>query len=158
MPPDRPEENFERLDGFLLNAIEDAPDFRDYPYDPALVRLRDAIEPPAGLRIFDQGSEGACTGFGLAAVINLQLAERGEERTVSPRMLYEMAKKFDEWGSGEYAGSSCRGAVKGWHGIGDLPSPERGPAVSGRERPQRAPHRLRRSRRRDGLGEPAGRG
>jgi hypothetical protein len=35
--------------------------------------------------------------------------------SVSPRMFYEMAKRYDEWEGEEYAGSSARGAMKGWH-------------------------------------------
>ncbi len=87
--------SFKRLDGFLLNTVEDSPDIRDYAYQPTLLSLNDKIECPKELKILDQGKEGACTGFGLAAVINLQLAQRGGERKVSPRMLYEMAKRFD---------------------------------------------------------------
>ena len=34
---------------------------------------------------------------------------------VSPRMLYEMARRYDEWPGEEYSGSSARGAMKGWH-------------------------------------------
>src|SRR4051812_29841784 len=30
-------------------------------------------------------------------------------------MLYEMAKRYDEWPGENYDGSSARGAVKGWH-------------------------------------------
>ena len=33
-------------------------------------------------------------------------------------MLYEMAKKFDEWKGEAYSGSSCRGAVRGWNNMG----------------------------------------
>ena len=109
---------FKRLDGFLLNTVEDSPDIRDYVYQPTLLSLNDKIECPKDLKILDQGKEGACTGFGLAAVINLQLAQRRDERKVSPRMLYEMAKKFDEWEGEEYSGSSCRGAIRGWYNTG----------------------------------------
>ena len=109
---------FERLDGFLLNAVPDEQDLRDYPYEPALVQLQQHIPPPSTRTILDQGSEGACTGFGLAAVINHLLRERGDARTVSARMLYEMAKKFDEWEGEGYSGSSCRGAVRGWNNMG----------------------------------------
>ena len=112
------DEGFERLDGFLLNAVEDAPDFRDFSYQPALLQLKDACEPPPERVVLDQGREGACTGFGLAAVINLLLKRRGSERRVSPRMLYEMAKKYDEWKGEDYSGSSCRGAIRGWHSMG----------------------------------------
>ncbi len=111
-------DSFERINGKLLNAVEDAPDFRDYAYKPALLQLKDRLEPPARLHVLDQGREGACTGFGLAAVVNLLLSRRGEERQVSPRMLYEMAKRYDEWLGEEYEGSSCRGAVRGWHSMG----------------------------------------
>lgn len=110
--------SFKRLDGYLLNTIEDAPDIRDYPYQPALLPLHDEIECPKNLSILDQGQEGACTGFGLAAVINLLLAQRGNQRKVSSRMLYEMAKKFDEWEGENYSGSSCRGAISGWYNTG----------------------------------------
>ena len=33
-------------------------------------------------------------------------------------MLYEMAKKFDEWEGESYSGSSCRGAIRGWSNMG----------------------------------------
>ncbi|KQW54082.1 hypothetical protein ASC92_22365 [Variovorax sp. Root411] len=79
----------------------------------------------AGL-VLDQGEEGACTGFGLACVANYLLwvahveanpAQPFEE--VSPRMLYELARRYDEWPGTDYEGSSCRGALKGWnkHGV-----------------------------------------
>ncbi len=112
------EGEFNRVDGYLLNAVQDAPDFRDFSYEPALIPLRDEIPVPDNLNILNQGQEGACTGFGLAAVINLLLARRSSGRSVSARMLYEMAKKFDEWEGEGYSGSSCRGAVTGWYSMG----------------------------------------
>jgi len=33
-------------------------------------------------------------------------------------MLYEMARLHDEWPGERYAGSSCRGAIKGWYNMG----------------------------------------
>jgi hypothetical protein len=30
-------------------------------------------------------------------------------------MLYEMAKRYDEWPGEQYSGSSARGAMKDWH-------------------------------------------
>jgi len=77
------------LDGNSLNALADAPDFRDRYYEPSLIELLPEITPPSGLSILDQGTEGACTGFGLAAVINKLNQERGSKVRVSPRMLYE---------------------------------------------------------------------
>jgi len=38
-----------------------------------------------------------------------------DERPTSPRMFYEMAKRYDEWEGDDYEGSSARGAMKGWH-------------------------------------------
>jgi len=103
-----------------LDAMPDRIDVRDWPYQPTLQALPPELicigEVPA---ILDQGSEGACTGFGLAAVINHQLAKSGVKRFVSPRMLYEMARKYDEWPGERYEGSSARGAMIGWvrHGV-----------------------------------------
>ncbi|MEJ2202041.1 MAG: C1 family peptidase, partial [Desulfuromonadaceae bacterium] len=102
-----------------LNARKDVPDIRDRMYEPALVQLKPEIDNrPDGI-ILDQGTEGACTGFGLAAVINLlNKKKRNLTFQTSPRMLYEMAKKHDEWPGEDYAGSSCRGAIRGWKNMG----------------------------------------
>ncbi len=107
-----------RLDEFRVDGRADHEDFRDFAYRPALLQLRSSIKPPRRRVVLDQGREGSCTGFALATVINRLLAERGEKRTVSPRMLYEMAKKFDRWEGESYSGSSCRGAIRGWHNMG----------------------------------------
>jgi len=109
-----------KMGRYSLTARADAPDFRDYAYRPALTRLRPAIAVPTQLNIRDQGKEGACTGFALAAVIDYLLARMGVETgaEVSARMLYEMAQRYDEWSGEEYAGSSCRGAIKGWYHMG----------------------------------------
>jgi hypothetical protein len=107
-----------------LNVVADAPDLRDRMYEPTLASLRSRIDPPANLLILDQQREGACTGFGLAAVINFMShrqtgrASTAGAKGVSPRMLYEMAKRFDEWSGEQYSGSSCRGAIKGWYNMG----------------------------------------
>ena len=119
-----------------LDARPDRPDLRDRIYQPPLVSLPPQFPPPdwiktylpryskAGL-ILDQGEEGACTGFGLAAVINYLLfrqsvhAKAAPSPTVSTRMIYHLARKYDEWPGEDYDGSSCRGAMKGWfhHGV-----------------------------------------
>jgi len=106
-------------DGYTLNATNDFPDDRDLYYHPALLQLEPQIEPKFEyIQVLDQGKEGACTGFGLAAVINQLNSRRGSPVLVSARMLYEMAKKFDRWPGEEYAGSSCRGAIRGWQSMG----------------------------------------
>ena len=91
-------------------------------YVPTLIEVPSMI-PLASYRkvkvpILDQGREGACTGFGLATVANYLLRRRKvmpDKGCVSPRMLYEMAKRYDEWPGEDYDGSSARGAMKGWH-------------------------------------------
>lgn len=121
------------LGNYKFDARPDRIDVRDRPYNPPLVSLppqwpsSDWIEKNlkryCDALILDQGSEGACTGFGLAAVINYllwrQLQDDPEEqdrlKRVSTRMLYRMARIYDEWPGEDYEGSSCRGAIKGWH-------------------------------------------
>jgi len=103
-----------------LDAFPDRIDLRDWPYQPTLSALPDTLVNCSKVPIIlDQGSEGACTGFALSAVVNYLLAQRGIRRTVSPRMLYEMARCYDEWPGEKYEGSSARGAMKGWarHGV-----------------------------------------
>jgi hypothetical protein len=106
----------------LLDARPDTLDFRDRMFEPTLVEV--PVEIPlkayqeAGAPILDQGTEGACTGFGLAAVAHYLLRVRKQvpdPTEVSPRMFYEMARRYDEWPGEAYSGSSARGAMKGWH-------------------------------------------
>jgi hypothetical protein len=105
---------------FPKTARKDLPDLRDRMYEPALIDLEKKIDRPQlpANEILDQGQEGACTGFALAATINL-LSQRSEgSLRASPRMLYEMAKLHDEWEGENYEGSSVRGAIRGWHDNG----------------------------------------
>lgn len=113
-----------------LNVKADPADLRDRPYQPPphslpacfpadgdIQRFMGAYTK-AGL-ILDQGQEGACTGFGLACVVNY-LRWRGvrmpkQLESVSPRMLYHFARRYDEYEGEDYDGSSCRGALKGWY-------------------------------------------
>lgn len=106
----------------VLDARPDTLDFRDLMYVPTLIEvpthvpLGDYMEH--GVPILDQGSEGACTGFGLATVANYLLLRRRvvpDNVPVSPRMFYELARRYDEWPGENYSGSSARGAMKGWH-------------------------------------------
>jgi hypothetical protein len=110
-----------QLAGRTLNTHPDPPDLRDRIYEPALLDLKIKMDAPdpADSPVLDQGREGACTGFALAAVVNLLNARRRASaaldlpQRVSPRMLYEMAKIHDEWPGETYDGSSVRGALKG---------------------------------------------
>ncbi len=116
-----------------LDAFPDRIDIRDWFYQPRLTPLPDRVvncdQVP---EILDQGAEGACTGFALAAVINFLLYARRIQRRVSPRMLYELARRYDEWPGERYEGSSARGAMKAWarHGVcpeRSWPATARGP-------------------------------
>jgi hypothetical protein len=120
----------------VLDARPDRMDIRDRIYQPPLISLpsqypsNEHIEKyfsayrTAGL-VLDQGEDGACTGFGLGALINyllfVQAVRDGVEpkSRVSTRMLYHLARKYDEWPGEDYDGSSARGAMKGWfhHGV-----------------------------------------
>jgi len=104
---------------YQRSAVPDALDFRDRAYVPAI-----AVAPPLSLhpssmlkRVLDQEETQACTGYALASLIDYLLlrAKRPQQGPVSPRMLYSMARRYDEWpGSTEDSGSSIRGALKGW--------------------------------------------
>lgn len=118
-----------------LDARPDRYDVRDRPYQPKLVNLPPVFPDPALIKsllpkyealVLNQQSEGACTGFGLAAMVNYLLfkevfmtgrkvAAKKPPKSVSARMLYELARLYDEWPGEDYQGSSCRGAMKGWH-------------------------------------------
>lgn len=118
-----------------LNASKDPVDLRDRVYLPPPVSLPDIFPSNADVAryldeytraglILNQGQEGACTGFGLACVINyLRWHKAGyperDFESVSPRMLYDFARRYDEYSGDDYDGSSCRGALKGWfhHGV-----------------------------------------
>ena len=117
------------LDGRTLDVRADRPDMRDRIYNPRLRSLPTTYPPPEWIEqhlpryealVLDQGSEGACTGFGLAALVNyLQFRQSIEFETemppaASPRMGYHLARIYDEWPGEDYEGSSCRGAMKGW--------------------------------------------
>ncbi len=118
----------------VFDAFPDRIDLRDWPYPPTLAPLPDQLVHCARVpRILDQGQEGACTGFALAAVINFLLARRGGRRAVSPRMLYEMARCYDEWPGEKYEGSSARGAMKGWARHGVCEQAQWSDALRGRE-------------------------
>jgi Papain family cysteine protease len=126
------------LFGRTFDARPDRIDFRDLPYRPRLVSLPDVYPSAASIKrhfpsystskmVLDQEQEGSCTGFGLAAVVNylrweLALREKansGRKKKaipkVSARMLYQNARLYDEWKGDDYEGSSCRGAMKGFH-------------------------------------------
>lgn len=98
----------------------DSVDFRDRVYAPSLSRAPvAALAPPAAkLRpVLNQKSTDACTGFALATAVHVLLGRRDKvlAETVSPFMLYGMARRYDNLpGQDPTDGSTCRGALKGW--------------------------------------------
>ncbi|MGH8381399.1 C1 family peptidase [Pseudomonas sp.] len=114
----------------LLNVSKDPVDLRDRAYMPPPQSLPDAYPSDEDIKkllprytksglILDQGREGACTGFGLTCVVNFlrwrKMSFADGLESVSPRMLYNYARRYDEFAGEDYEGSSCRGALKGWH-------------------------------------------
>ena len=125
---------FVKTIGRTLDARPDRLDLRDREFTPNVVSLPQQWPDDATIRrllprycksglVLNQGVEGACTGFGLACVVNylhwrVALEEgkaRSRQHPVSPRMLFHLARFYDEWPGEDYDGSSCRGALKAWH-------------------------------------------
>ena len=106
----------------VFDARPDTADFRDRMFEPTLIDVPTTVAlsryTRLGVPVLDQGEDGACTAFALATVAHALLRTRvsGADRTqVSTRMFYDMARRYDEWRGESYSGSSCRGAMKGWH-------------------------------------------
>ncbi len=119
-----------------LDARRDRLDLRDLPYRPPLLSLPDNYPTPSDLKRYLKGTSpriwcstrvrrGPAPASALACVVNyllwterLHAPDGGPGRRidrVSPRMLYHLARAYDEWPGEDYEGSSCRGALKGWH-------------------------------------------
>ena len=63
----------------------------------------------------------ACTGFALATVVHYLLRKREvhpDHSVVSEAMLFEMARRHDDYTGDNYLGSSARGAMRGWYSHG----------------------------------------
>lgn len=101
-----------------LDILPDLPDIRDRIYIPHLRSLEPAIYPRIAFAVRDQGEEPSCTGHSLAHIIDfLRFREVGPDLPgqVSAKMLYEMARRNDEWAESPHEGSSLRGALKGFY-------------------------------------------
>jgi hypothetical protein len=81
--------------------------------DP-VVRARRWTKPA----VLDQGSEGACTGFGTAhALLASPRRWTGVDAEVA-NLLYRQAQKHDEWPGEDYEGSSVLGAMQATRAAG----------------------------------------
>jgi len=75
-------------------------------------RLPDQVVPPPALvRVLDQGATSASVGFATAAALNYLRAEQGDQTLVSPFMLYDLARRYDEWGGEQHDGSTLIAAM-----------------------------------------------
>lgn len=82
------------------------------PGNPEAIQERIDLSADIG-PIGDTGPEGTTVGFGLAYAIQAALANDGrKEVRVSPRGLYQLAKKYDEFPGEDYEGTSLSGALK----------------------------------------------
>ncbi len=125
-------------DAFVANVVPDVFDARDLEYRPRLQPLAPSLDRRLGDRRVSMQTASSCTGHAVAAMINAvlrnhRIATRGQEEEpagneleqepirVSPAMLYAMARRYDEFEGEEDAGSSLRGALKGWFYHGVLP-------------------------------------
>jgi hypothetical protein len=116
-------------------AAKDDDDLRDILYAPGTLDVPASVLPdPTRIQLLDQGTTPASVGFALAAVLNYLRAGRGDTERVSPLLMYENAKRYDEWAGQEHEGSSLRGALRGLNRHGaplerDTP-PNPGPKTS----------------------------
>ena len=70
-------------------------------------------------RIGDTGPEGTTVGFALAYAIQSAAAAKGQRGLeASPRGIYVLAKKYDEFPGEDYEGTSLLGALQGAKDIG----------------------------------------
>ncbi|AOF91744.1 C1 family peptidase [Sinorhizobium sp. RAC02] len=103
--------------GRVLDILPDLPDIRDRAYQPHLQRLAPQKTPRIAFSVRNQGQTQSCVGHSLAHIIDvLRFAEPDgpEPERVSAQMLYEMARKNDEWAETIHDGSSLRGGLKGF--------------------------------------------
>jgi hypothetical protein len=106
---------------FITNVLPDVFDKRDLEYRPRLQLLPDSLDerPSEHFVLTQQGS--SCTGHAVASMINTVLAKKPNPIRVSPYMIYNLARRYDEFPGNADEGSSLRGALKGWYYHGVLP-------------------------------------
>ncbi|RNF86414.1 N-acetylmuramidase domain-containing protein [Montanilutibacter psychrotolerans] len=121
-PPGRsdfvPVDSVRRKSTQKRNVRPDPVDLRDWPYRPNIaIAPDDAMFATYPRPTKQQDTTNACTGFALAVVIEY-LLDRGRRpvEPISGYMLYDMARRYDEWEDDDDSdsGSSLRGALKGW--------------------------------------------
>jgi len=123
-----------QLNSISQRRLKDSVDLRDVYYRPALLSLPSGYHPPflnstnsnSSLKIRDQGVSAQCTGYALAALIDIQrfAKKHAAESTdnsacpgpVSARMLFEMGAIVSAETSGTGKKRYClRSALKGFY-------------------------------------------
>jgi hypothetical protein len=96
---------------------------RKYPYAataPApAANVEHALPLPRYRVAYDQGTEGACVGFGSSWLMSIL-----NRRLYNPRWLWDEAKKIDEWpdtNPGDSNGTSVRAAMDVLRSLGHVP-------------------------------------
>lgn len=106
-------------------VMPDRFDIRDQTYRPSLAQALGRVRPdrvtPEDIGL--QTDPFSCTGFALAAAIELQLKGRrrpggAKAPKISAAMLYGLATRFDEFIDDQPGGSSLRGAIKAFYNFG----------------------------------------
>ncbi len=70
------------------------------------LKPRGATDPAAWWNFYDQGTEGACVGFGIS-----RLASQLNRKLYDGFWLYHEAQKIDEWPGEDYDGTSVRAGL-----------------------------------------------
>jgi lysozyme family protein len=108
---------------YPTTAVQDVPDLRDWPYEPTMKRLSRYLAAPRGLSILDQAHEGTCTGFGLAAVINLLNKRRGSRVRGQQMAEFDLAYAKTSAHEGGYAKDPIDRGGETYRGIARLRHP-----------------------------------
>ena len=105
-----------------LNVRRDTLDFRDRMFEATLIEVPTHIPLSAWRKlrvpVLDQGRKAPAPALAWPPSPTICCSRRKvvpDSEPVSARMLYEMARRYDEWPGENYSGSSARGAMKGWH-------------------------------------------
>lgn len=111
--------------------------FAALPFCRTLVK-RPAIQRRKDVWL-DQGSEGACTGFGAEHVLALSPRRMSTTNELAREVYFE-ARRQDEWEGESYEGSSVNGAMKAerklgrikeWRWAGRIPEVDHGLSYHG---------------------------
>ena len=88
-----------RASNLIRNVVPDRLDLRDRLYMPPVAVVPDLVlDGRAHIPVLDQGETNACTGFALASVVyQLQYVAKRKRVSISPFMLYSMARRYDEF-------------------------------------------------------------